>query len=547
MSVKKELLVKKSKVLQQKQRFKGKLYDYQQKVVEWAQKLELGRGLLALDMGLGKTVTTLAIICLNMYKKCLVIVPLCVLDQWRGEIEKFTRYTSDTISIYQGKHRKQVNLEKAKIVLTTYDVVIRDLDRLDTPLSKWQSQFDCVVLDEAQKVINPRTTTHKTCLKLVKQCNHRWLLTGTAIINKFNDLVSLSKFMDNQTELKEDLKQWRDKYYYRLTKKDSRLVLPEKTVKDHYLEFDYVSMMPYIKLSNQTRRAYLDYLEERTQDDYSVLLVKILRLRQCCNHPNSALSKEAFRLKRNRQCSAWSPKFNKAIEIIKNTPVNDKIIIFSQWGHNLSLFAKCLDQKGITHSLFNGKMNKNDKTRTLENFRKNNVKVILITTTAGAVGINLTCANHVIIMDSWWNMALENQAIDRAHRIGQEKPVFVHKLYMKDTIEHWMHKIKQEKHLVDLNFHNNCSLYEVNRGMLIKLLHRYTRGVDDCILEKIHRVESAIIKIQYIFRSHLFKKRQKALKSVFDKIAPCKDIAGLIMEFYGGTCTAKSYLKTTYK
>lgn len=456
--------------------FIGTLYDFQEKVLEWTK--DKSRGILALDMGLGKTATIIAKICLANYKKTLICVPLALMAQWQKAFILFTNIVAPDICIYQGNQRCLPRGNTYRIVLTTYDVIRTDMKNPFSALSKQRDKFDCIVLDEAHKIRNKDTATYVSCFEFARYCSARWLLSGTCIYNNFQDLVTMACFLDlpgfDPSKFKDTdyIESWKKKYYYRLTKAESGLKLPEKSVHEHYLNFDDTHMDVYVDIFTEFKEVYTSYMSAPSPVNFQNLLSKILRLRQCCNHPNAMLTPEQYNIEINRHKSLESAKFKQSVDIIKATPKNDKILVFSQWNNSLDRFAELLDKEGISHLDYNGQIKDvKVKDAVLEKFKTSPCKVLLVTLSSGGVGLNLTVANHVIILDSWWNPAQEEQAIDRVYRIGQTKKVEIHRLYMRGTIEEWLIEMKKEKQLIAAKFHEESMQYEINQALLKDLLH----------------------------------------------------------------------------
>lgn len=218
---------------------------------------------------------------------------------------------------------------------------------------------------------------------------------------------------------------------------------------------------------------YEDYTSNPTQLNFSYLLVKVLRLRQCCNHSDAALDEKHYKMPSNRHDKQSSAKFNKIFEIIDSAPSSDKLIVFSQWEHSLHILGNRLRERGVSHLQYNGSFDISERNQTIQEFRTGEKRVLLITLTSGGVGLDMSFANHVILLDSWWNQALEEQAIDRVYRIGQTKKVEVHRLYMNNTIEEWMVETKREKMKVDTQFHKDNQVYIIDKHLLTEILHRY--------------------------------------------------------------------------
>ncbi len=459
----------------QKMEFIGQLYPFQKKVLDWSKKNN--KGIIGIDMGLGKTVITISIICEQKYGKTIIILPLQLIEQWQLSIKKFSNITE--VGIYHGSNRNLMDFDKYRIILTTYDIVRLDMEDDLSLLNRSRTFFDCIILDEAHKIRNNETRTYRSCNLLGTNCASKWLLTGTVIHNNFEDFMSLACFLETEGfdrsdfNLQDLLQHWKNEYYYVLKKKDCVLSLPQKNITEHVLEFDDDHNSVYLETFNEVKEVYSDYLSNSTRMNFSHLLVKILRLRQCCNHPDSMLNDQLYGLGKNLHKNSYSAKFKKTVEIIQKTPYDDKILIFSQWSHSLSVLGKYLSENKIDYLQYNGSINIDKKNEILKVFREGNCKILLITITAGGVGLDLNFANHVIIMDSWWNPALEEQAIDRVYRIGQNKPVEIHRLYMKKTIEFWMIGMKKEKSLVDSKFHEDSIIYKTDKHLLKKLLSKY--------------------------------------------------------------------------
>jgi SNF2 family DNA or RNA helicase len=440
--------------------FTGHLFEFQQKVADWSQGLD--RGIIGLDMGLGKTVITIAMVCQKSYKHVLVVVPLQILTQWREAFLKFTNLQPKDICVYQGRNR---HLVESKVVLTTYDVVRTEMDMNRSPLIDTPMIFDCMILDEAHKIKNKKSLTYQACYQIGQTIDSKWLLSGTVIHNKFDDFYNLCVFLDLPNLPVDQLK---SKYYIRMTKADcnDNLQLPNKVIHDHYLDFDDTHLELYTQLQEEVRRLCNRYVTEATQNTYMNILTKILRLRQCCNHPDAILHETPLK-------GVSSTKFDQIVEIIQQTPIDQKLIIFSQWEHSLNLLGSHLSDHNITYLEYNGSLDISNRNRIIKQFKDTDARVILITIASGGVGLDLSCANHIIIMDSWWNRAMEEQAIDRAYRIGQTRQVEVHRLYIRNSIEDWMIEIKKEKNKVDIAFHQNGSVYTTDKSLLSEILHKY--------------------------------------------------------------------------
>jgi SNF2 family DNA or RNA helicase len=524
--------------------FKAKLHSYQETIVKWSSGID--SGIIALDMGLGKSVVATAIICAKSYHRTLIVMPLSILDQWHSTLTRMTNLAPSEILKYHGASRHNADMSKYRIILTTYDLVRRDLDNKTSCLYKAHRAhlFDCMILDEAHRIRNKSTQSYKSCKSISEHMGSKWLLSGTIITNEFDDLLTAIDFLNVGTVTSAtgsghkgvddaSLKNWKTKYYYYLTKKEAICAgfihLPEKKIHEHVLKFDPIHGKIYGECFREVREIYRVFLRERTQYNYGCVLEKILRLKQCCNHPDAMLNRSDYSAKSNKTSDTMatksvkdipafvdhikhleydlldvfekttkstvpielvrligeytgdgptisiSEKFTKIAELVFLSKVDDNFIIFSQWSHSLDILSLYLSKIGVSWLKYNGSMNLSSKNNVLKSFRDNSVKVLLMTITSGGVGLDLSYINNMVILDSWWNSALEEQAMDRIYRIGQSKSVTIHRLYMVDSIEMWMKELKNEKKMVDVKYHENDEIYHTNKSLLTTLLRRFTQ------------------------------------------------------------------------
>lgn len=425
-------------------RFKGQLYPFQEEVLKWMQGKS--RGIIGLDMGMGKTVITIAQLCQQPLSRVIIVVPLPILEQWRFALLKFTDIRDSEIAVFQGPKRHELNLSSFRLILTTYEIIRYDaLNFPGSPL--WSATYDCLIIDEAHRLRNKSTQTFQTCFLLQQRSRMAWLLTGTTIHNSLEDFYNLRHFLGIEVSIPNQA------CYMRMTKEDVNLHLPEKTIHDHYM-----------RMGHKQEREYNEILQEvKEETDMGAMMVKILRLRQCCN---ASLSHK------KRQ----SVKFTRILEILSKVPKGEKTIIFSQWGQSLEQLRYFLNKNVYGTVMYHGELEQDDRKKVLTYFCQGATPILLATLTAGGVGLDLSCANHVILMDSWWNQSLEAQAIDRVYRIGQTKRVEIHHLYMLESIEEWMVKMKEEKHKVDTQFHDKKKAYQTDHAFLKDLLHSYIGG-----------------------------------------------------------------------
>ena len=231
----------------------------------------------------------------------------------------------------------------------------------------------------------------------------------------------------------------------------------------------------YDALYEGARTLYQQHLLSPANVDIGCVLVKILRLRQSCNHIDACLEREEFKNPEMRHSEMSSSKIDKIMEILGNVPQGEKTIIFSQWSQTLQILTYHLQEANVEYFQYNGSMSISQKNSVLEQFRKTPTSaVLLMTLQSGSLGLNLSdCSNNVILIDSWFNKALEEQAIDRVYRIGQTKEVRVDRLVVVSSIESWLLAMKNEKSLVDSQFHKEGLVYTINHGLLSSILGQY--------------------------------------------------------------------------
>lgn len=437
--------------------FRATLRPYQAQGVAWLDLLResgLG-GVLADDMGLGKTIQILALIALEKQRgplasPVLVVAPTSLMTNWSAEAQKFAPDLK--VLVLQGPARKErfAAIAEHDVVLTTYPLIVRDRDVL---LAR---EWHIAVLDEAQTVKNPDAATTR-CLRDIK-ATHRFCLTGTPMENHLGELWSIMSFV-NPGYLGDKAtfsRQWRtpiekrgDKiraaalaqrakpFLLRRTKTEVATELPPKSeiLETIALEGPQRDLYDSIRLS-MSRKVREAIAERGLAKSHIVVLEALLRMRQACCDP--AL------LKLRDSVERPSAKLERLIEMVTELlSEGRKIIVFSQFTSMLDLIRRRLDADGLSYSLLTGDT-KNRKA-AIETFQNGAAEVFLVSLKAGGVGLNLTAADTVIIFDPWWNPAVEEQAIDRAYRIGQDKAVFVYRLVAAGTIEEKMDELKARK------------------------------------------------------------------------------------------------------
>ena len=439
----------------------AQLREYQQKGLNWLQFLREYRfgGILADDMGLGKTVQTLAHLLLEkesgrMDKPCLVVAPTSLMSNWRREANRFTPDLS--VLILQGNDRKQRfnEITQHDLVLTTYPLLHRDEQDL------LANTYYYLILDEAQVIKNPKALAARVARRIDAQ--HRLCLTGTPMENHLGELWAQYDFlmpdflgdqasfkksyrtpieMYGNAEKKERLSKRLEPFMLRRTKRDVADELPEKTeiIRSVPLYEKQAALYESIRVSME-KRVRDAIAEKGLSRSHITILDALLKLRQTCCDPRTLNLKEAQKLKQ-------SAKLNLLMEMLPELlEEGRRILVFSQFTRMLGLIETELKARSIDYSKLTGQTRRRDEAIAL--FKDGHVDVFLISLKAGGVGLNLTEADTVIIYDPWWNPAVENQAADRAHRIGQDKKVFVYKLITEDTVEEKILALQERKRIL---------------------------------------------------------------------------------------------------
>ncbi|WP_313516072.1 DEAD/DEAH box helicase [Sphingobacterium sp.] len=426
--------------------FKGSLRPYQKAGYNWFHFLQEYRfgGLLADDMGLGKTVQTLALLqhqketlAADQPKTSLLIVPTSLIFNWQKEAEKFTPKLR--VLLHTGTYRSKNNFAFSHfdLVITTYGVA-----RIDEELLSG-FYFNYIILDESQNIKNPRSKSF-SAIKHIKGKN-KLALSGTPIENSVADIWSQMSFVNPgllgsytyfQKEFVLAIEKKKDEekarrlqaiikpFVLRRTKSQVATELPPKSEQIFYCSMTEEQSEYYEKVKSEYRNALLDgaFTGKATQ---IALLQGLTKLRQLANHP----------LMIDSQYKDGSGKFDAAIETMDSIlKEGNKVLIFSQFVRHLQIFRDYFDKNKIRYAYLDGSTT--DRNNAVKEFKENEeTQVFLISIKAGGVGLNLTEAEYVFILDPWWNPAVEQQAIDRSHRIGQTKNVFIYKFIAKDSIE----------------------------------------------------------------------------------------------------------------
>lgn len=428
--------------------FKATLRPYQQDGLGWLLAMNR-RGLgacLADDMGLGKTIQILSLLDCRRQANCnrpsLVVMPKSLIFNWQAEVSRFAPHLK-TLD-YTGSSRQRLFslIPTANIVFTTYGTLRNDITQLA------QIHFDYCILDESQAIKNADSSTAIACRAI--HADYRVAMTGTPIENKLAELFSQLDFINpglmgkllkddsiNTTKLPPEtfrkVRQAVKCFILRRTKEMVAKNLPPKTEQVLFCELDEQHQREYDALKDHFRKQ----LDDATPTGSSMdALTALLKLRQCACHPALVFQN------RNHDVSA---KVDTLLEHIQQlVSQNHKVLVFSQFTSLLKIVSDTLCEQNLQFAYLDGQtQNRSDVVNQFQNDA--NTHVFLISLKAGGVGLNLTAADYVFILDPWWNPAAEAQAIDRAYRIGQTKPVFAYKLITKNTIEEKVLQLQERK------------------------------------------------------------------------------------------------------
>lgn len=443
------------------------LRDYQSTGVAWLGFVrDAGLGaLLADDMGLGKTLQTLC----ALRGRTLVVAPTSVLHNWANEIRKFR--PSLTASVYHGPQRA---FDDADVTLTTYALLRLDIEKL------CEQQWDTVVLDEAQAIKNPDSQVARAAYQL--QADFRIALTGTPVENRLDDLWSQFHFLNRgllggrsdfgeryvkpissgNASAAQALRKRISPFLLRRLKREVATELPPRTDVVLRCELSESEQGTYNAIKAATQSNIMERLGEGST--VMAMLEALLRLRQASCHSalvpgNAQTAKEP------------SSKIRLLLETLDGAiPHGHKALVFSQWTSLLDLVEPHLKTAGIDFIRLDGTTR--DRQAVVDTFQSDDgPPVMLISLRAGGTGLNLTAADHVFLLDPWWNPAVEDQAADRAHRIGQENPVLVHRLVAKDTVEERILALQDRKRqLADAAIGGGAGTAQITRAELLALL-----------------------------------------------------------------------------
>ncbi len=480
----------------------AKLRDYQVEGYKWLCFLQQNGfgGCLADDMGLGKTLQAIAVLLrskethqpgkdlplekgqLSMFENrrekhtSLIIAPASLMHNWKTECNKFAPGLKVFTHVGSQRNRELSNFSYYDLILSTYHTVRQDITQMA------EFDFHYIILDESQMIKNPSSKLYQSIIEL--KSDHKVVLTGTPIENSLTDLWSQINFINpgllgtlsffkrsfvHTIEKKKDekrekkLKELINPFILRRTKQEVAKELPPVHEQVRYCNMADDQKRFYEKEKSAARNSLLENLEEMGLGKSSMVLLQALtRLRQIANHPDMVDEKEGMN----------SGKFTEVYRDIESVlSEGHKVLMFSSFVKHLNLFRDRLDLDKIKYAYLTGSQNQRQREKAVFEFQNDpNCSLFLISLKAGGVGLNLTAADYVFILDPWWNPAAELQALNRAHRIGQEKNVFVYRFISNDSIEEKIQRLQvRKRELAETFITANNPLKSLSENELLEL------------------------------------------------------------------------------
>ena len=437
---------------------------YQKTGFKWLKTLDKYKfgGILADDMGLGKTIQMLSIILDYVQntkkeerKTSIVISPSSLALNWQNEANKFAGELQTIVinGTLAERKRKISELEKYDLLITSYDLLKRDIELY----KEKDYKFRYIIADEAQYLKNSNTQNAKSIKKI--NAETRYALTGTPIENSLSELWSIFDYImpgylfsykkfktlyetpivkDNDVNAMNKLKMLIEPFILRRTKSEVLTELPEKTVTVLNNEMEEEQKNLYLSYLAPAREEVAEEINLNGIERSHIKILSVLtRLRQICCHPSLFI----------KDYTSGSSKLNQCIEIVEDAvKSNHKILLFSGYTSMFPIIEQELEKLNIKYFKLTGATKVDERIDLVDEFNENpNIKVFLISLKAGGTGLNLTGADMVIHYDPWWNLSTENQATDRAYRIGQKNNVQVYKLITKNSIEEKIYELQQKK------------------------------------------------------------------------------------------------------
>ncbi len=416
-------------------------------------------GILADDMGLGKTVQALTMLdhynSTNESLMAIVVCPTTLVYNWQNEIKKFTPNLTALIHHGSIRTRKVEDLRSSNIIITTYGTLRSDIQLF------LKINFDYIVLDESQAIKNPSSKVTKAASLL--QATNRICMSGTPLQNNTFDIFAQMNFLNpgllgsmeffrnefanpidkfGEQDQKEHLRKLLYPFILRRTKEQVAKDLPDKTEQILFCEMEDEQRKIYDAYRNSYRDKIMGTIDQQGIGKSQLTILQgLMKLRQICDSP--------YILNEEEKYPNHSIKLDELTREITENIGDHKALIFSQFLGMLALIKQKLVENNIPFEYFDGSTSAPDREKAIQNFQNNDeCRVFLISLKAGGVGLNLTAADYVYIVDPWWNPAVEQQAIDRTHRIGQTKNIFAYRMICIDTIEDKILQLQERKKIL---------------------------------------------------------------------------------------------------
>ncbi|HQS83715.1 MAG: hypothetical protein B7Y25_03205 [Alphaproteobacteria bacterium 16-39-46] len=458
---------------------RAELRDYQREGFNWLSRLSaLGMGAcLADDMGLGKTLQALAVMLTHAPKgPCLVVAPTSVCNNWIIEIEKFapTLKIHSLLQLSSSSKRKDqiLSLGELDVLICSYTLLQQESDHLSS------KSWEMIVLDESQAIKNPTTKRFQSAIQL--KGNFKLALTGTPIENREEELWSLFQFIT--PGLLGSLDSFRKRFLlnssrktslkslilmFMLRRKKSAVLqeLPPRTDQTRLIDMEPEEFAFYEALRREALTKISNLGEISTGQKKIHILAEMTKLRQACCHPILA----------QKDLSLSSSKLKAFLHLVEDLLENNhQALVFSQYVGFLTLVREVLDRKKISYQYLDGSTPSEMRKKQVQDFQEGKSSLFLLSLKAGGSGLNLTAADYVIHLDPWWNPAVEDQASDRAHRIGQSRPVTIYRLIMRHTIEEKILDLHHAKRSLAEEFlEGTHTTTQLNEKELMKLIEDF--------------------------------------------------------------------------
>lgn len=469
----------------------AEMRSYQEEGFTWLCFLQQNGfgGCLADDMGLGKTLQAIAVLVRSKEmneplmlsgkgkkRTSLVVVPASLLHNWMSECMRFAPSFKVCTHVGAQRNRALNNFDYYDVILSTYHTVRQDIEQLSDYF------FHYVILDESQMIKNPSSKLYHAIVDL--QSEHRIVLTGTPIENSLTDLWSQINFVNpgllgslnffkrvfvtpierKQDEQREEkLKELISPFILRRTKDEVARELPPVTEQVRYCSMTESQRRIYEEEKSLVRNSILENMGEVGMKNSSIMVLQALtRLRQIANHPDMIDEHDGIE----------SGKFAEVCRDVESVvSEGHKVLMFSSFVKHLELFRKHFDAIGIKYAWLTGSLTQQQRKEAVQTFQtKSSCPLFLISLKAGGLGLNLTAADYVFILDPWWNPAAELQALNRAHRIGQDKSVFVYRFISSDTIEEKIQHLQVKKReLAETFVASNNPFRDLSKEEIIEL------------------------------------------------------------------------------